>query len=98
MLIMRNVEEVNKLMRLSVLVTHRMNHEDTGERLHRKALLVDEMVKIFKELDIEYRILSQDGYIQSLPSCNSENPTSLWTSFFAAHEVMKNTYATGNFC
>ncbi|PON60618.1 Mechanosensitive ion channel [Parasponia andersonii] len=67
MLIMREVEDLNKL-KLSVGVTHRMNHQDIGERWARRALLVEEIIKIFKECDFEYRMLPLDINVRSMPN------------------------------
>ncbi|EXC19952.1 hypothetical protein L484_002633 [Morus notabilis] len=78
-LIMKDVEDLNKL-RFSVWLTHRMNHQNIGERWTRRALLVEEMIKVFRELDIEYRMLPLDVNVRSLPSCNSDDSpsTSMW--------------------
>ncbi|KAK9287376.1 hypothetical protein L1049_015794 [Liquidambar formosana] len=48
MIILKDVEEFNRL-RFAVWLNHRMNHQDMGERWARRALLVEEMVKIFRE-------------------------------------------------
>uniref|UniRef100_A0A5B7C696 Mechanosensitive ion channel protein n=1 Tax=Davidia involucrata TaxID=16924 RepID=A0A5B7C696_DAVIN len=65
--VLMNLEELNKL-KMSVWLRHRMNHQDMGEKWSRRALVVEEMVKIFKELDIEYRLLPLDINIRRLPS------------------------------
>ncbi|EXB88220.1 Mechanosensitive ion channel protein 8 [Morus notabilis] len=98
MLIMKDVEDLNKL-RFSVLLTHRMNHQDIGERRTKRALLVEEMIKVFRELDIEYRMLPLNVNVRSLPSCNADDSpsTSMWAAYFAAEEVMKNAYASGTY-
>ncbi|KAI6690814.1 hypothetical protein NL676_027642 [Syzygium grande] len=70
MVVTREIEDLNRVL-MSVWLTHRMNHQDMGERFVRRALLVEEMIKIFKELDIEYRLRPLDVNIQSLPSPNS---------------------------
>ncbi|EXB63953.1 hypothetical protein L484_003336 [Morus notabilis] len=79
MLRMKDAEDLNKL-RFSVWLTYRMNHQDIGERWTRRALLVEEMIKVFRELDIEYRMLPLDVNVRSLPSCNSDDSpsTSMW--------------------
>ncbi|OWM80958.1 mechanosensitive ion channel protein 5-like [Punica granatum] len=64
-LAMREIEGLNRVM-MSVWLSHRMNHEDVVERYARRALLVEEMVRIFKELNIEYRLLPLDVYIRSI--------------------------------
>ncbi|XP_059654918.1 mechanosensitive ion channel protein 6-like [Cornus florida] len=70
--------ELNQL-KLAVWMRHRMNHQDMGEKWSRRALLVEEMVKIFKELDIEYRLLPRDINIRSMPPVNSTRLPSNWT-------------------
>ncbi|KAM2491106.1 hypothetical protein PS1_042810 [Malus domestica] len=70
MLIMRDVEELNKL-KISVWLTHKMNHQDMLERWHRRSLLIEEMIKVFRELDIEYRLLPLDVNIRAMPSSTS---------------------------
>ncbi|KAL2459933.1 Mechanosensitive ion channel protein 5 [Abeliophyllum distichum] len=72
--VLMNIEDLNKL-KLSIWPRHRMNHQDMGEKWQRRALLVDEMVKIFKELDIEYRLYPININIRSMPPLNSSrNP------------------------
>ncbi|GLT44291.1 hypothetical protein SLA2020_181970 [Shorea laevis] len=67
MFIFKDVEELNRV-RFAVWLTHRMNHQDMGERWVRRALLVEEMTKIFRELDIPYRLCPVDINIRSLPT------------------------------
>jgi hypothetical protein len=59
MVIVRDVIEMNELM-LSVWLRHKMNYQAMGERWARMALLIEEMIKVFRELDIEYRMLPLD--------------------------------------
>ncbi|KAH7523457.1 hypothetical protein FEM48_Zijuj06G0013100 [Ziziphus jujuba var. spinosa] len=80
MLIMRDVEDLNKLT-LSLWPTHKMNYQDIAERWNRRTHLVEQMIKIFRELDIEYRLLPLDVNVRSMPS--SDNPPSNWTSHAA---------------
>lgn len=70
MIIFKDVEDLNKL-RIAVWLTQRMNHQDMGERWTRRSLLVEEMVKIFRELDIQYRLLPLDINIRALPPATS---------------------------
>lgn len=66
MTIFKDVEELNRL-KIAVWLTHRMNHQDMGERWSRRSLLVEEMVKIFRELDIQYRLLPIDINVRAMP-------------------------------
>ncbi|TYK23963.1 mechanosensitive ion channel protein 6-like [Cucumis melo var. makuwa] len=72
MIVLKDVEELNR-MRIAIWLTHRMNHQDMGERWTRRALLVEELVKIFQELDLQYRLLPLDINVRSLPPVNSTN-------------------------
>ncbi|KAL7207020.1 hypothetical protein ACSBR2_019669 [Camellia fascicularis] len=65
-----NLEELNKL-KILVWLRHRMNHQDMQRRWFRRALVVEEMIKIFKELDIEYLLLSLDVNIRNMPPISS---------------------------
>ncbi|KAJ0700109.1 hypothetical protein HanPI659440_Chr10g0377361 [Helianthus annuus] len=53
--------------KLSVWVQHKMNHQDITERFLRRGKIVEEMNRIFKELDIEYRTYPLDINIRSMP-------------------------------
>ncbi|KAI7737113.1 hypothetical protein M8C21_007422, partial [Ambrosia artemisiifolia] len=66
MIIVRDVEDMNRL-KISIWLNHRMNFQDMGERWQRRALLVEEMIKIFRELDIEYRMLPLDINVRNMP-------------------------------
>uniref|UniRef100_A0A7C8ZVZ7 Uncharacterized protein n=3 Tax=Opuntia streptacantha TaxID=393608 RepID=A0A7C8ZVZ7_OPUST len=79
MIVMRDVEDMNKI-KFSVWVSHTMNHQDMGERWTRRALLVEEMIKIFRELDIEYRMLPMDVNVRTMQPVVSERLPSNWTT------------------
>ncbi|XP_059643849.1 mechanosensitive ion channel protein 6-like [Cornus florida] len=77
--VLMNLDELNKL-KMAVWVRHKMNHQNMAERWSRRALLVEEMVKIFKELDIEYRLLPLDINIRSMPPLNSTQLPPNWNA------------------
>lgn len=77
MVVMRDIEDLNRL-KFSVWLSHTINHQNMGEKWARRALLLEEMVKIFKELDIEYRMLPWDVNVRSLPSLVSNRLPSNW--------------------
>ncbi|XP_057966397.1 mechanosensitive ion channel protein 6-like isoform X2 [Malania oleifera] len=79
MIVLRDVEGLTRL-KLSVWPTHKMNHQDMGERWERRALLVEEMVRIFKDLDIQYRLLPLDINVRSLPPPTSTRVPPNWTA------------------
>ncbi|KAL8188684.1 hypothetical protein R6Q57_029704 [Mikania cordata] len=53
--------------KLSVWLQHKINNQDAGERIWRRSKIVEEMIRIFKELDIEYRTYPLDINIKSMP-------------------------------
>nr|XP_043607095.1 mechanosensitive ion channel protein 6-like [Erigeron canadensis] len=79
MIVTRDVEDMNRI-KMSIWLSHRMNFQDMGERWVRRALLVEEMIKIFKDLDIEYRMLPLDVNVRNLPGLASNRLPSNWTA------------------
>ncbi|KAL9999576.1 putative mechanosensitive ion channel MscS, LSM domain superfamily [Helianthus debilis subsp. tardiflorus] len=79
MIVLRDVEDLNRL-KISIWLSHRMNFQDMGERWKRRALLVEELIKIFKDLDIEYRMLPMDINVRNLPALGSNRFPSNWTT------------------
>lgn len=69
-------------MKMAVWLTHKMNYQDIGERFERRAKLAEEMVNIFKELDMQYRLLPIDINVCSMP--NSTRFPSTWPPAAAA--------------
>lgn len=67
MIVMRDFDELNRV-KLAVWPTHKMNYQDIGERFVRRSLLIEEMIKIFKEFDIDYRLYPVDISVRSLPT------------------------------
>ncbi|KAL2522290.1 Mechanosensitive ion channel protein 6 [Forsythia ovata] len=80
LIVMRDVEDMNRL-KWSVWLSHTINHQDMGERWSRRALLVEEMVKIFRELDVEYRLLPREVNVRNMPPLTSTRLPSTWTTF-----------------
>lgn len=80
MIVMRDIEDMNRL-KFSIWLSHTMNHQDMGERWARRALLVEEMVKIFRDLDIEYRMLPMDVNVRTMsqPVVSDRLPSN-WTT------------------
>ncbi|CAL5421175.1 unnamed protein product [Camellia sinensis] len=58
-------------LKLLVWLRHRMNHQDMGEKWLRRAFMIEEIIKIFKELDMEYRLLPLDINIRNMPPISS---------------------------
>ncbi|XP_062107217.1 mechanosensitive ion channel protein 6-like [Humulus lupulus] len=78
MIIMKDLEELNRV-RMAVWLCHKMNHQDMGERYSRRSLLIEEMVKTFKELDIQYRLLPIDINVCAMPTVTSTRLPNNWT-------------------
>lgn len=79
MIVLMDLVELNA-MKMSVWLRHKINHQDMGERWTRRALLVQEMVEIFKELDIEYRLHPIDINICTMPTVHSTRLPPSWTN------------------
>ena len=79
MVIMKDLEDLNRV-KMAVFLCHKMNHQDMGERFARRSLLIEEMVKIFKELDIQYRLLPIDINVRAMPTVTSTRVPSNWSS------------------
>ncbi|CAH9125984.1 unnamed protein product [Cuscuta epithymum] len=77
MVVLMNIEDISKL-KMSVWLRHRMNFQDMGERWLRRAQLVDEMVKLFKELDIDYRLYPVDINVRAMPTIQSTRLPPKW--------------------
>ena len=78
MIIFKELEELNRV-RIAIWLTHRMNHQDMGERWARRALLVEEMIKIFNDLDIKYRLYPIDINVCSMTPVASDRLPPNWT-------------------
>ncbi|XP_024989366.1 mechanosensitive ion channel protein 6-like [Cynara cardunculus var. scolymus] len=64
--------------KLSIWVQHKMNYQDITERLKRRGTIIEEMNRIFKELDIEYRTYPLDINIRSMPPATTNRVPSTW--------------------
>ncbi|KAK6939022.1 Mechanosensitive ion channel MscS [Dillenia turbinata] len=69
------VENMNKL-NMKIIAKHRMNKQDAREVLVRRALLVEELIKILRELNIEYRELPVDTNSRNLSG--ADRLPSIW--------------------
>ncbi|XP_030511683.2 mechanosensitive ion channel protein 6-like [Rhodamnia argentea] len=79
MIIMKDIEELNKV-RIAVWLCHKMNHQNMGEKFARRALLIEEMVKMFRELDIQYRLLPLDINVRAMPAQSSARVPPGWAN------------------
>ncbi|XP_048128962.1 mechanosensitive ion channel protein 6-like [Rhodamnia argentea] len=79
MIIMKDLEELNRV-RMAVWVCHKTNHQNMGEKWERRSLLVEEMAKIFRELDLQYRLLPLDINVREMPFVSSTRLPPAWTA------------------
>ncbi|KAF6160867.1 hypothetical protein GIB67_041921 [Kingdonia uniflora] len=79
LVVVRDVEDLNRL-KLSVWPTHRMNHHQMGDRFVRRGVLLEEMIKIFRELDIQYSVLPLNVNVRNMPVSTSTRLPSNWSS------------------
>ncbi|KAM5562631.1 mechanosensitive ion channel protein 6-like [Rosa sericea] len=79
MFILKEVEELNR-MRFAIWLSHRMNFQDMGEKWARRALLLEEIVRILQELDIEYRLRPIDINVRGMPPTATTLPPSNFTA------------------
>ncbi|KAF5180518.1 Mechanosensitive ion channel protein [Thalictrum thalictroides] len=77
-IVLKDVEDMNRL-KWAVWLTHTMNHQNMGERWVRRAQLVEEMIKVFKDLDIEYRMLPVDLNLRNMDPPSTRLPSN-WTA------------------
>ncbi|KAM7521270.1 hypothetical protein LguiB_020232 [Lonicera macranthoides] len=75
----KDVEDMNRLT-MVVWPRHLINHQDMGLRWRRRAMLVEEMIKIFRELNIEYRMLPVDMNLRTMPPLASDRVPSNWST------------------
>ncbi|XP_078154396.1 mechanosensitive ion channel protein 5-like [Carex rostrata] len=78
MVVLRDVEDSNKLT-VSIWMRHRINYQDMGMRFARRELVVEEMIRVLRELDIEYRMIPVDVNVRNLPPVNSARLPSTWS-------------------
>ncbi|KAL5847920.1 hypothetical protein ACOSQ3_011444 [Xanthoceras sorbifolium] len=81
MVTVKDVEDMNRV-NMYVCVKHKLNFQNT-ERFVRRAQLIEEMIKVFKELDLQYRMLPFDVNVRNIPAAlasdNNRLPSN-WTA------------------
>ncbi|KAL4186634.1 hypothetical protein AMTRI_Chr09g34930 [Amborella trichopoda] len=77
--VLKDVENMNKI-KLAVWLQHKMNHQEMGERWVRRAQFVEEMIRICRDLEIEYRMLPVDVNLRPMPQITSTRLPSTWTT------------------
>ena len=64
---------------MAIWPNHKMNFQDQGERYIRRSLLLEELLKTFRELDLNYRLLPMDINVRSVPTSSERLPPS-WST------------------
>lgn len=77
MVVLRDVDDTNKL-KVSIWLRHTLNFQDMGMRFVRRELVLQEMIKVLKDLDIEYRMLPLDVNVRNAPPLQSTRMPTTW--------------------
>ncbi|KAL2323973.1 hypothetical protein Fmac_023031 [Flemingia macrophylla] len=78
LIVVRDFDQLN-MIKMAIWPTHKMNFQDMGERFVRRSLVLEEMIKIFRELDMNYRLLPLDINVRGVPTTSERLPPS-WTT------------------
>lgn len=85
MIVFLSMDDLNSV-KIAVWLTHRMNHQDMGARYIRRGLLLEEVAKTCRELDIEYRLYPLSINVRSLPpTANQPSPGRVPPSWMQQH-------------
>ncbi|XP_020599120.1 mechanosensitive ion channel protein 6-like [Phalaenopsis equestris] len=77
--VVKDVDDMNRL-KIAIWMRHRMNFQDMGMKSTRRELVVLELIRVLRELDIEYRMLPMDVNVRNLPPVDSNRLPSTWTT------------------
>jgi len=77
-IIVKDVEDLN-IVRIAIWLCHKINHQNMGERFTRRALLIEEVIKILLELDIQYRFHPLDINVKTMPTVVSSRVPPAWS-------------------
>ncbi|KAF8768671.1 hypothetical protein HU200_007224 [Digitaria exilis] len=78
MVVLRDVDDTNKL-KVSIWLRHTLNFQDMGMRFVRRELVLQEMIRVLKDLEIEYRMLPLDVNIRNAPPIQSTRMPTTWS-------------------
>ncbi|KAJ0969830.1 hypothetical protein J5N97_022707 [Dioscorea zingiberensis] len=76
---LKDVDDMNRL-KVAVWLRHRINYQDMGLRWQRREMVLQEMIKVLRELNIEFRMLPLDVNVRDLPALTSSRLPSTWTT------------------
>lgn len=77
--VLRDVDDMNRL-KVSIWLRHRINFQNMGVRFERREAVVAEMIRVLRELDIEYRMLPLDVNLRNMPLVTSTRVPSTWST------------------
>ncbi|XP_010943497.4 mechanosensitive ion channel protein 6-like [Elaeis guineensis] len=77
--VLRDVDDMNRL-KISIWMRQRINFQDMGLRWARRELVLEELIRILRELDIEYRMLPLDVNVRDMPAVASTRVPSTWST------------------
>ncbi|XP_010061130.2 mechanosensitive ion channel protein 6 [Eucalyptus grandis] len=89
MVLIRDLEDMNKIT-MTLWLVHRIKHHDNKGRLMRRAALIENLIEIFRQEEIEYRMLPLDVNVRNLPSPTSDRLPSNWTACATEHRKLTN--------
>ena len=78
MVVLRDVDDSNKL-KVSIWLQHTLNWQDMGMRFVRRELVLQEMIKVLRDLEIEYRMLPLDVNVRNAPAIQSTRMPTTWS-------------------
>ncbi|RLM80483.1 mechanosensitive ion channel protein 6-like [Panicum miliaceum] len=78
MVVLRDVDDTNKL-KVSIWLRHTLNFQDMGMRFVRRELVLQEMIRVLKDLEIEYRMLPLDVNVRNAPPIQSTRMPTTWS-------------------
>uniref|UniRef100_A0ACD5YEJ7 Uncharacterized protein n=1 Tax=Avena sativa TaxID=4498 RepID=A0ACD5YEJ7_AVESA len=81
MVVLRDIDDTNRL-KISIWCRHTINFQDMGMRFDRRELILHEMMKILRDLDIEYRMLPLDINVRTAPPIHSSRMPTTWALNF----------------
>jgi len=78
MVVLRDVDDTNKL-KVSIWLRHTLNFQDMGMRWVRRELVLQEMIRVLKDLEIEYRMLPLDVNVRTAHPIQSTRMPTTWS-------------------
>ncbi|VAI10644.1 unnamed protein product [Triticum turgidum subsp. durum] len=93
MVVLRDVDDTNKL-KVSIWLRHTLNFQDMGMRFVRRELVLQEMIRVLKDLNIEYRMLPLDVNVRNAPPLQSTRMPTTWNYSLSGGESHYETTNT----